>query len=137
MNTEEVTGVSWLSTLADAKAVEHIFGEEIPDLKGVCLHQITFHRDGPQVIVQLDLPAYPPDPPAKWKAQNFNTVQLEIIFVGARNIELNGFGTEIMADVDMNAHAGEVQVSISSPEMRLCLAADAAVLARISAYLNA
>lgn len=129
--------MSWISALSDATAIERIYAGEIPELRKCCVRQLAFRRDGPQVSVQLDLPAYPSAPPAKWRAQKFNTVQLEITFVGARNIKLQGFGRDIIADVEMSLLAGGLEVAIESDDLCLHLAADAAILSRISAYLNA
>jgi hypothetical protein len=99
------------------------------------VHDVTVSRDGPQVTIRIDLPAYPAAPPAKWQREGFNTVQAEITFVGAREISLKGFGRDPVADVDITRDDA-TYVSIESPEFRLSLTADAAVLSKVSAYLN-
>lgn len=128
--------MSWTAALSDATAVEKIYSGEVPELKGVHVHEVKLKRDGPQVVVQLDLPTYPPAPPAKWRAQGFNTVQVEIVFVGARDIRLDGFGRDPVADFEIESREGSLEISISSQDFSLRLAAVAAMLTRVSAYLD-
>jgi hypothetical protein len=125
--------VLWTSALVDATAIERIFGGEPPELRNTRVHEVTLSRDGPQVIVRIDLPAYPAVPPTKWQSEGFNTVQAEITFVGARGISLEGLGRDPVADVEIT-RTDTTQVTIESPEFRLSLTADAAVLSNISAY---
>ena len=127
--------MSWTSALVDATAIQRIFGGEPPELRNTRVHDVTVSRDGPQVTIRIDLPAYPAAPPAKWQREGFNTVQAEITFVGAREISLKGFGRDPVADVEITRDDA-THVSIESPEFRLSLTADAAVLSKVSAYLN-
>ena len=125
----------WTSALVDATAVQRVFGGDPPELRGAHVHEVTLLRDGPQVIIRFDLPRYPSEPPAKWAAQGLNTVQAEISFVGARDISLEGFGRDPVADIDITRNEA-VQVSVDSADFRLRLSAEAALLSKISAYMN-
>ncbi|MGH3314094.1 MAG: Imm50 family immunity protein [Streptomyces sp.] len=127
--------MSWTSTLADATALQRVFGGDPPELRETRVHEVTLSRDGPQVTIRIDLPTYPTSPPAKWRTQGFNTVQAEITFVGARDISVEGFGRDPIVDIEIT-RTDSIRISIDSPEFRLHLAADAAILSKVTAYVN-
>lgn len=127
--------MSWTAALSDATALERIYKGGIPELSGVRVHQLAFKRDGPQLVVHFDLPAYPVEPPAKWRAQGFNTVQLEVSFVGVRSVQLEGFGTDPVADIEI-VDANPLQVRFDSDQFQMELTAVGAMLLDVSAYLD-
>src|ERR1700730_13283023 len=64
---------SWADLLDDPAKVRSIYGDDVPSLDSVHLHEITLHRDGARLTLRFDLSKYPTDPPKKWQAQGFNT----------------------------------------------------------------
>ena len=127
--------MSWTAHLTDATAVRRLFGGEPPALRHTRIHEVTVSRDGPRVTLRVDLPGYPIDPPAKWAQQGFNTVQVELVFVGANGISMEGFGRDPFADVEITRDDA-VQLSVESPDFRLRLTAEAVLLSKLSAYMD-
>ncbi|MER8029064.1 Imm50 family immunity protein [Streptomyces bauhiniae] len=110
-----------------------IYGVTPPPLTAVRRRQLTLHEDGPALTLRLDLP-YPADPPRKWAAQGFNTVQIELAFTGLSALTLHGFGTEITADAVLTAAGDGVAVRVTAPETTVEAVARTAHLAALSAY---
>jgi hypothetical protein len=127
--------VLWTSVLANPTAIQKIFGGDPPELRQVRVHEVTLSRDGPQVMIRFDLPTYPAEPAVKWKSQGFNTVQVQVVFVGAWDVSLRGFGRDPLVDIDITKDDA-VRVTIDSNDLDLRFSADAVTLSRVSAYMN-
>lgn len=85
--------------------------------------------------LRLDLPEYPADAPKKWVSQGFNTVQLEIGLGGVRDVTLEGFSSDAVADIALRG--GEtVEMEVVSSDIHLRATADALFILNISAYLD-
>ncbi|MCS0601264.1 immunity 50 family protein [Streptomyces sp. LP11] len=127
--------MSWNSLLHNPEGITAVYGGDPPDLSGVRLRELTLHEDGPTLTVRLDLPAYPNQPPRKWAAQGFNTVQIELSLSGLRSIELEGFASEVTADVFLSEGDG-IAVDITSPHTRVQAVADTVYMAKLTAYTD-
>ncbi|MGW8380521.1 Imm50 family immunity protein [Streptomyces sp. ODS28] len=128
--------MSWVSALADATPILKVFDGSPPALHGVRVHEVTVQANGPQLLLRVDLAEFPDSPPPKWRMQGFNTVQVEINLVGARDLRLEGFGRDLVVDVELEKEE-LVHLSVDSPDFRLSAVADAVLLAKVSAYANA
>ncbi|MFJ9818288.1 Imm50 family immunity protein [Streptomyces sp. NPDC101151] len=127
--------MSWTSYLHNPEGVSAVYGGVPPELCGVRVHEVILHEDGPTLKLRLDLPRYPERPPRKWAAQGFNTVQVEVALSGLRVIALEGFGTEIEADISLSGENG-VTLNLTSPETRVHAVADTAYISKLTAYIN-
>lgn len=127
--------MSWASFLHNPEGISAIYGGAPPELSRVRVHEVVLQVDGPTLKVRLDLPRYPDQPPRKWAAQGFNTVQVEISLGGLRAIALEGFGTDITADVSLSGVNG-VTLNVVSPETRVQAVADTAFISKLTAYVN-
>ncbi|MFJ9818291.1 Imm50 family immunity protein [Streptomyces sp. NPDC101151] len=78
----------WTSVVINPEGITRIYQGAPPNLSGVRLREVVLGVEGPEMRVRLDLPAYPAQPPRKWAAQGFNTVQIEFAFGGLRSITL-------------------------------------------------
>lgn len=127
--------MSWTSLLHNPEGISSVYQGNPPDLTGVRLHEAVLQVDGPTLKLRLDLPRYPDDPPRKWVAQGFNTVQVEISFSGLEEVTLTGFGTTVTADVLLSADKG-VTLEVTSPATRIRAVATTAFISKLTAYLN-
>ncbi|MYV42790.1 hypothetical protein GT030_28995 [Streptomyces sp. SID1328] len=123
----------WPTHLVNPQGLKAIYGAKPPPLTAVRLRQLTLHEDGPALTLRLDLP-YPADPPWKWAAQGFNTVQTELAFTGLSALTLHGFGTEITADVTLTAAGDGVAVHVTAPGTTVEAVARTVYLAALRAY---
>ncbi|MFI8348995.1 Imm50 family immunity protein [Streptomyces sp. NPDC085596] len=123
----------WSAHLLNPQGLKAIYGATPPPLTAVRLRQLTLHEDGPALTLRLDLP-YPADPPRKWAAQGFNTVQIELAFTGLSALTLHGFGTEITADVVLTAAGDGVAVRVTAPATHAEAVARTVHLATLRAY---
>ncbi|MFG3047279.1 Imm50 family immunity protein [Streptomyces sp. NPDC048202] len=125
--------VPWPEHLVNPQGLRAIYGTAPPPLTAVRLRRLTLHEEGPALTLHLDLP-YPAEPPRKWAAQGFNTVVIELAFSGLSAVTLQGFGTEITADIALTAAGDGVAVQITAPETTVEAVARIVYLARLSAY---
>ncbi|NUP22757.1 MAG: hypothetical protein HOZ81_43205 [Streptomyces sp.] len=122
--------------MENPEKVEAVYGGTPPELTDVRIHEVVLHRDGPALRVRLDLSVYPEQPPRKWAVQGFNTVQIEITFSGLRAVSLEGFSTDVTADIALREEGG-VRVDISSGETRVEAVAGTAFISNMTAYVDA
>ena len=127
--------MTWTSLVENPEGITSVYQGSPPELLDVHVHEVCLHRDGPALRVRLDLPSYPEIPPKKWAAQGFNTVQIEITFSGLREVELNGFSTDMMATISIEEDMG-VQIHLSAPGSEVRAVANTATISKVAAYLN-
>jgi immunity protein 50 of polymorphic toxin system len=126
--------MSWLDVVSNGRGVVAVFGGEAPELRSIVVHSVTVHRDGPTVTLVFDLPDYPSAPPAKWAAQGFTTVQLVLSCVGAEEIRLTGWGTDVVGDLSIERAGDRIAVALDTPVATLTLTALAVDVQKVSAY---
>lgn len=125
---------SWLDLLSDAGPIRGVYGDEVPSLTGVTVHEICLHRDGPRAILRFDLPSFPSRPPKKWAAQEFNTAQVQLILIGIADMTIHGWHNNILADLSIT-HEGElIRTYFRTLKMELDIRSQAALVSTISAY---
>ena len=124
----------WLDVVVDARPIQAIYGERVPLLISVVLHEVSLHRDGPRVIVRFDLPEFPVNPPRKWVAQQFNVAQLKLIFDGIHDISLQGWSTNPVVDISIIRAGDRVKASVSSAAVQINIDCDAVLVSSISGY---
>ncbi|MFD8012315.1 Imm50 family immunity protein [Streptomyces sp. NPDC058955] len=125
--------MKWTSLLADPKGIEGVYGGDVPDLRGVSLHDIELSREGPALNLRFDMPSFPRRPPTKWTTQGFNTVQVTLSLTGLGTISFNGFTSNPLADISLHPQDG-ITLEISSTAVQLRATADMAYIRRLSAY---
>ncbi len=129
---------SWLDCVDQPSAltIHSIFGDGVPSLIGIDLHEVRLVRDGPTVELRFDLPVFPAPAPAKWKAQGFNRVQLRLAAVGVSEVEISGIATTCVLDMQIIKVANFVHVAAASGMVKIRIAAESLNLRHISAYLD-
>ena len=132
--TDGPSQVSWIEAVHQPEGVLAVFGGAAPPLTRVELHSVILGRG--DVALVFDLHDYPRDPPAKWAAQGFNTVQLTLACTHVRDVRLTGWGNQITADVAVERLEHGVAVGVHSPATALSLTADIVSVAKVAAYLN-
>ncbi|QTE00590.1 hypothetical protein S1361_24880 [Streptomyces cyanogenus] len=127
--------MSWTSFLQSSQGIDAVYQGSAPELTGVHVREVVLNEDGPTLKLRLDLPRYPDQPPKKWKAQGFNTVQIEVSFSGLRSLTLEGFGTDVNADMSLHREDGII-LNVSSSTMQLSATAEVAFISKLTAYAN-
>ncbi|WP_367323547.1 Imm50 family immunity protein [Streptomyces sp. HUAS ZL42] len=125
----------WTSLIHNPEGISAVYQDTPPDLSNVLMREVILHEDGPTLRLRVDLPRYPDQPPRKWIAQGFNTVQIELLFSGLRAIALEGFGSEVTADIVLAQDNG-VSIEVTSPETHIRAVADTAYISNLTAYTN-
>ncbi|MDN3265459.1 Imm50 family immunity protein [Streptomyces sp. CSDS2] len=127
--------MSWTYALKNPHGIRTLYQGSPPPLNRVLVHEVALNQDGPTLRLRIDLSRYPAQPPQKWVAQGFNTVQVEITFGGVRTITLEGFGTNSVADISLDKNNG-INIIAASPEIRLSANAEFAFISQLRAYAN-
>lgn len=83
----------WHQLAKNPEVVEEVFGEEAPSLEGVTLHKVAYvFNEYTDVLLTVNLPNYPRNPPGKWADIAYNTVQVTLRLVGVLSTGLTAFG---------------------------------------------
>jgi len=127
---------TWLDVLDESQGIRAIFGDDLPTLRSISLHELCLHRDGPRAVLRFDLSQFPQAPPRKWSSQGFNTVQLQLMLVDVQDVSVTAWSNESVVDLSLES-AGEfvVATTVSGPA-RITIRARTATVTSISAYQN-
>jgi hypothetical protein len=127
---------NWIELLTDAASIRAIFGQVVPILVGVDLHEIVLHRDGPRVLLRFDLSEFPEEPPSKWVTANFNRVQVKLLAVGVKELNISGLQTSCQLDLTVFEDDSLIHILAKNDVVCLKIAADELFIDNISAYKN-
>lgn len=125
---------NWLDFIEDATSVIAIYGDNLPTLEGVDLHEVSLHRDGPRVHLRFDLPVFPGQPPKKWSAANFNRVQLRLIAVGVQDLQISGLQSTCVLDLKITKETKMIRLHADNGQMKIDICAEHFIVDSISAY---
>lgn len=125
---------TWLDLLANPKGLESVYGGEVPSLDNIEVHEIRLHLTA--LRVSFDLEAYPSNPPAKWRAQEANTVQIELAFSPVLDISVTGWGWNGRADLSLTREADTIAVRVDGPEIKLAATSEFVRVSEMSAYIH-
>lgn len=128
--------MSWIDLLVDSSAIRAVFGEELPTLNKVDLHELSLHRDGPRVSLRFDLSVFPTSPPKKWAALGFNRVQLKLLAVGAHDLAVKGWGSECKCDITISPDNGKLILQAKGRSLEFSMSTDSLFLDGVNAYLE-
>lgn len=128
---------SWLDLVGKSEFLAGLFGDRVPSLQCVEMHEIAVQRDGPSLRLRFDLQEFPTSAPAAWKAEGYNTLQLTIGMIGLQSVVLSGWATEVNGPLRIAADedAG-LRVHFDSASVSFGATASHAVLERVSPYVN-
>jgi hypothetical protein len=73
------------------------------DPDGVRVLEVSLHQDGPRALIRFDLNEFPKQPPAKWMQSRANRVQIRLMGIGVRDMEIRGWSANDVADINVAA----------------------------------
>ena len=88
----------WYELAENPQAISELYSD-VPSLESVHLIEVSLHRDGTRMSLKVALPRFPDKPPARWKAQGYNTVQVQLDFWTLQTILINGWSTDNFVDI--------------------------------------
>ena len=124
---------AWIQLLAKARALEDIYGADPPSLRGVDLHEVALHRDGPRATLRFDLAGFPASPPPKWLATRCNRVQLQISAI-VQDVAISGWQTRCRIDLEIARIGSVLAIRADNGAVKIELRSTAVMLDKISAY---
>ncbi|ATP48305.1 hypothetical protein CR512_02650 [Pseudomonas putida] len=128
--------INWTEHLVDPTALKSLYGEDTPLLKGVNLHGIEIQRDGPKVLLRFDLREFPNHPPTKWKTAGFNRIQLRLLAVGVRQLQISGIQSNCMLDLNITKENGIIRLNADNGALKLEITAEHVMIDGVSAYCD-
>lgn len=128
------SGVNWVEVLVNPITIQSIYGDLVPSLAGVDIHELRLHRDASRATIRFDLKDFPGDPPVKW--ESCNTVQLELRLIEIEDISIQSWGHNMIADLSIERISGDLVRFQSNPVPELSITAGWISVSKISAYIN-
>ncbi|MCY1019273.1 Imm50 family immunity protein [Pyxidicoccus sp. MSG2] len=92
--------MDWIDSIERAVFLRSLF-PEAPSLHGVRVLELGLHQDGPRVLIRFDLNEFPARPPAKWGQSQANRVQLRLMGIGVRRLEVRGWSANSIVDIEV------------------------------------
>ena len=127
---------NWLTLLVDPLPIRSIYGDFVPTLRSVNLHEVIIHRDGPKVVLRFDLADFPEFPPKKWNASKFNTVQVCLLMIGVKKLFISGFDRTCILDISIHKDDNDINLSAISDNVQISIISSFATIDKVSAYLK-
>jgi len=126
----------WTKTVDETEFLDRLFPDSAPSLSRVTIHELRLHRDGPSVLIRFDLAEYPSDPPKKWVAGAFNTVQITLWAFEIKEWEMAGWSTNTAASMKITTIVDDVAIVIGSAGFEARLVAGHVRVDRVTAYCD-
>ncbi|WP_165956638.1 Imm50 family immunity protein [Kribbella antibiotica] len=125
--------MEWIEALSNPQPVLAIYGNKLPALDKVRIEELVLSVNGPTLRLRFDLAEFPADPPAKWRRDGLEVVQIELAFGGLQAISINELTVDSICDLTVRKD-GPVRFSGESDSVKLHGLADTATILRVSAY---
>lgn len=84
----------------------------VPNLRDVCIHRISLHRDGPTAEITFEPHDYPDKPSSKWPDEA-NTCQILLRAIGVTQVDINRWGTGLHGDLEIHRLPDGIEVIFS------------------------
>ncbi len=117
--------------LADNPQVLSELYSDVPSLEAVHLIEVLLHRDGTRMSLKVALSRFPDKPPARWKVQGYNTVQLQLDFWNLQTVLIDGWSTDNLVDlhilpgtnkqIDLHILSSQCSIKATSHDFRMTL----------------
>jgi Immunity protein 50 len=125
---------NWTDFLLDSSPIRAIYGDQLPPLDAIVIHEVIIRRDGPIVLLRFDLEAFPERPPTKWLRSDFNTVQLRLSAIGVKELSVERCSTTMNVQMLVAEAAGGVSVMVDDGSISFAISASHLQIDSISAY---
>jgi hypothetical protein len=119
---------SWLSAVDQPEELLEAFGGEVPSADGIDIYDLALRCGDPSMSLRFTLASYPTDPPARWRSEHANAVQVQLTFHPIREIAVTRWGWRGIADLHLRRGAGGVLVRLEGPNVELDVLADWALM---------
>ncbi|ATB44114.1 hypothetical protein CYFUS_009595 [Cystobacter fuscus] len=93
--------MAWMDLLGKAEFFRKLYPVE-PSLRKVRVHEVELLQDGPTVFLRFDLNDFPSAPPSKWLNAGANTAHVKLLCSGVLGLEIQGWTTNNLADIDIS-----------------------------------
>lgn len=111
--------MKWYELAENPRAVTELYSE-VPLLQSVHLTEVVLLRDGPRMMIKVDLPRFPDKVPTRWKIQGYTSIQMQLDFWNVQSLDIAQWSTEDLVDVQIEAMAERrIEVKISSSQYHL------------------
>jgi hypothetical protein len=110
--------MAWMDLMGRADFLRKLYPVE-PSLMKVRVFEVGLIETGPAVRVRFDLNEYPAAPPLKWIQAQANTVQVQLLCIGVRGLEVQGWTANNIADIDISRTETGLALTASAEGFRM------------------
>ncbi|MGW6448816.1 Imm50 family immunity protein [Lentzea sp. NPDC055074] len=127
---------SWLDHVWHRRIVDEVYSAP-PTLDDIDLFDVRLDREGPRIHLRFNFATYADRPKPEW-SQNCNRVQVELAFVGVRELVVHDFGWTNVANLRMTPVAEDaLEVQVHGDTTSISFRCGRPVtLKRLSAYIH-
>lgn len=101
----------WIDYLEDVRSLNAIYGDHIPSLKNVLLHEIKIVTGiDIQCYVRFDLATIPLVFPRKWASEKVNAVQIDMCLMSSQIDSFKAEGGEMLGDIQIELEGNSKSV---------------------------
>lgn len=109
-----------------------------PSLHCARVFEVVLHQDGPRALIRFDLNEFPEQPPTKWMQSHANKVQVRLMCIGIRELEIRGWSANNIADIEILAAGSDgVRIVVDGAGFHFEAIFEHVAIDSVSAYTDA
>jgi hypothetical protein len=115
--------MKWYELAENPRAITELYSE-VPLLQSVRLVEVLLSRDGPRMMVKMDLPQFPDKIPNRWKLQEYTSIQMQLDFWVLESLNIAQWSTEDQVEVQIETKL-ERRIEVKIMSSQYCVRATA------------
>lgn len=131
----KIQDMEWLNLVQNPEPIKNIYSNT-PLLTGVRIKSLELRQDGPLLIMRIDLPEYPSNPPIKWEKEGFDTVSLDLEFIEISDLRIENWLKDNVTDIIIKGTKDALSVETENGNVIVTFTASSLFIMKTSAYKN-
>jgi hypothetical protein len=124
----------WYQLTENPMAISQLY-QEVPALTNVLVKNINLSYSGPTLTIDMDLPRFVDNPPARWQKE-YNAAHIQLELCSIDNLRLDGWTVEPILCITMKQKGENKYVEAIGPDSRFSLTCQRIYIRRVSGYIK-